>query len=98
MKIDFSAITPVSYSKDSVEGVMGGMKITVSRKLDGWTPVLEVIMDGHRVHLAPCNDLEEQRAFNRLREAAYNVASNANDAARAAVLQSEEFKKIFMKG
>ena len=100
MKIDFAKIENLTRPEGTlhdIEGTIGGHKIQVSRRLDGWTPRLVITIDGVRVHDAEPSE-EERMQFVKLKQRAMDAHSDKMEAIRAGIINSEAFAAIFGKG
>lgn len=97
MKIDFTKIENLTRPEGSlheIEGTIGGQKIQVSRRLDGWTPRLVIVIDGLRIHDAEPSE-EERMQFVKLKGRAMEAHSEKIEQGRKQVIESPAFQAIF---
>ena len=95
MNLNLNIITkPVLVDRNTIEGMLPDscLKVVVSRKLRGWSPFIEIVVDGVVVHSDTAMQ-SEQEAFQQLSERAEVDADQRHLAKRATV--SKAVKNLF---
>lgn len=75
MKLNLSAITsPLLIDNNTVSGIIAGLPCTVSRRLNGWNPMICVVINDSVVHDNTASH-DDRKEFNTLYDATFDARS-----------------------
>jgi len=93
--IPLRAITALGIEgKDKIIGQLGTSKVTVTRRMNGWSVRLVIAIDDVVMH-DTLPTTEEQAEYNTLFEEAYTIQSHNEEGKRIEIHKSLAFKVLF---
>lgn len=82
----------VQVNPNEIHGRINGKLVIVRRSLQGWSPQLEILIDGIRCHYAEATEADK-KSFNDLSQAAWARLDDKRRASRESI--SKEMEELF---